>query len=147
MVSRIGYIRLLLALFLSFLPLTARAAGGLTLGAACSNADENSAHASITSMQYVRCTGGVWTLQAIQPGAATDTCAAAKAGQIQWTGTALQYCNGSTWTPFKPSGGSPGSGYFVLTKTTYTGNMGGLAGANANCLTDLTTNTGWFGYT
>ena len=53
MVRRTGYIRLLLALFLSFWPLTARAAGGLTLGGACSNADDNSAHASISTFQYV----------------------------------------------------------------------------------------------
>lgn len=37
------------------------------------------------------------------------------------------------------------SGYFVLTSSsTYTGSLGGLAGANASCLTDLTNNN-WLG--
>jgi len=106
MVRRTGYMRLLLALFLSFWPLTARAAGGLTLGAACSNADDNSAHASISTFQYVRCSGGVWVLQSLQPGAATDACAAAAAGEIQWTGAALQYCNGASWASLS-AGGNP----------------------------------------
>ncbi len=37
-------------------------------------------------------------------------------------------------------------GYFVMSKTTYTGSLGGISGADALCLTDLTTNTGWMGY-
>ena len=41
----------------------------------------------------------------------------------------------------------PAYGYFVMSKTTYTGNLGGDSGADAKCLTDLTTNTGWKGYT
>ena len=39
-----------------------------------------------------------------------------------------------------------GSGYFVLSHDTWTGNLGGLAGADAKCLSDLTTYTGWMGY-
>ena len=40
-----------------------------------------------------------------------------------------------------------GSGYFVLTATTYNGNLGGMAGANAKCLLELaTTSTGWQGH-
>jgi len=68
-----------------------------------------------------------------------------------------QFCNGTNWIPyqwgeavFSQSGFNPpipaGSGFFVLTKGTYNGNLGGRSGANATCLTDLTTNTGWFGY-
>lgn len=34
----------------------------------------------------------------------------------------------------------------MLTKGTYNGSLGGLAGANSTCLTELTTNTGWQGY-
>lgn len=36
--------------------------------------------------------------------------------------------------------------YFVLTNSTWNGNLGGIAGANAKCLTELTTNTNWKGY-
>lgn len=68
-----------------------------------------------------------------------------------------QFCNGTNWMAyqwgeavFSQSGNNPtipvGSGYFVLTKGTYNGNLGDLSGASATCLTELTTNTGWFGY-
>ena len=62
----------------------------------------------------------------------------------------FQYCNGANWVKF--GGGSsfplPGSsdGYFVMSKSTWTGNLGDLSGADAKCLTELTTNTGWRGY-
>jgi hypothetical protein len=68
-----------------------------------------------------------------------------------------QFCNGTSWLAFggggscAPSGGySPtvpsGHGYFVMSGGTYNGNLGTLSGADATCLTDLTTNTGWKGY-
>jgi hypothetical protein len=69
-----------------------------------------------------------------------------------------QFCNGINWMPFTggglctpaSAGYNPttpsGSGYFVLTSGTYTGNLGGLSGADSTCLTELTTNTGWLGY-
>ena len=38
----------------------------------------------------------------------------------------------------------PIPGFFVLSSVTFAANMGGLAGANSNCLTDLT-NTSWKG--
>jgi hypothetical protein len=62
-----------------------------------------------------------------------------------------QFCNGTNWIAFggdmwqgnKPSG----TGYFVMSKSTWTGNLGGsLTAADALCLTELTTNTGWKGY-
>ena len=69
-----------------------------------------------------------------------------------------QFCNGTNWIAYGGGGScgaasagySPtvpaGIGYFVLTSGTYTGNLGGLSGANSTCLTELTTNTGWLGY-
>jgi len=66
----------------------------------------------------------------------------------------MEFCNGTTWTPFaqvqSTSGPTApaGSGYFVLTHTTWNGNLGGLSGADAKCLTELgTTYTSWRGYT
>lgn len=65
----------------------------------------------------------------------------------------MEFCNGTTWTPFAQvqttSGPTApaGSGYFVLTHTTWNGNLGGIAGADAKCLTELgTTYTSWRGY-
>lgn len=50
----------------------------------------------------------------------------------------LQWCNGQNWwgvpLPKVPLG------FFVMTNNTYTGNLGGLAGANATCLNELTNN-------
>ena len=71
-----------------------------------------------------------------------------------------QFCNGTSWMAYggggtctpASSGYSPtvpsGNGYFVLSHGTYNGNLGGTgpAGVDATCLTDLTTNTGWIGY-
>jgi hypothetical protein len=68
----------------------------------------------------------------------------------------FQFCNGSSWIAMGSCGCGPpiqspitapnGSGYFVLSHDTYDGNLGGLSGADAKCLTDLTTHTGWMGY-
>lgn len=67
-----------------------------------------------------------------------------------------QFCNGTAWVPMNggttiySAGGSTNptftaaNGYFVLTAGTYTGNLGGLSGANATCLTELTNNN-WNG--
>jgi hypothetical protein len=62
-----------------------------------------------------------------------------------------QFCNGTNWVPFGgPAWITPpgaGNGYFVMSKTKWNGNLGGsLAAADALCLTELTTNTGWKGY-
>ena len=68
-----------------------------------------------------------------------------------------QFCNGTRWMGYgggsscTASGGynptaPSGSGYFVLTSTTWNGNLGGLSGADAKCLTELTANTAWMGY-
>jgi len=69
----------------------------------------------------------------------------------------FQFCNGTSWLAY--GGGSnctasgsyspttpSHSGYFVLSGSTYNGNLSGLIGADAVCLSDLTTNTGWAGY-
>ncbi|MGP0001309.1 MAG: hypothetical protein ACLPKW_26700 [Acetobacteraceae bacterium] len=85
-------------------------------------------------------------------GATSDTCDSNHAGLVQYTGGNIEVCNGSAWTSIAQVQGSTpptapsGSGYFVMSKSTWTGNLGGLSGANALCLTELTTNTGWAGY-
>lgn len=63
-----------------------------------------------------------------------------------------EYCNGTIWRQFsinQGSGGPPsepvdGDGYFVVTNGTWNGNLGGLPGADAKCLSDLTNND-WMG--
>ena len=89
-------------------------------------------------------------------GASSATCNSANKGLTRYntTSNALEFCNGSAWTPLYQVQSTPaitapsGSGYFVLTGTTWgPAALGGLAGADAKCLTELgTTNTGWQGY-
>lgn len=92
---------------------------------------------------------------ALFTGASSATCNSANKGLTRYntTSNALEFCNGSAWTPLYQVQSTPaitapaGSGYFVLTNTTWTGNLGGLSGADSKCLTELSaTSTGWQGY-
>lgn len=82
------------------------------------------------------------------------TCNSGAAGTMRYNTqtTFMEYCDGSSWNalpkiqPASPPTTPSGGGYFVVTQSTYTGNLGGLAGANAACLTELTTYTNWAGY-
>lgn len=83
------------------------------------------------------------------------TCSGTTEGAQRYNSTdhVMEFCNGTTWTPFAQvqttSGPTApaGSGYFVLTHTTWNGNLGGISGADAKCLTELgTTYTSWRGY-
>lgn len=73
---------------------------------------------------------------------------------------AYQFCNGVHWVLVGPIAVRPlvtptaADGYFVMSKSMWNANLqaasgvstSGAAAANALCLTDLTTNTGWRGY-
>jgi hypothetical protein len=48
-------------------------------------------------LQAVGCVSGVWTVLPIQVGADVAGCSATTAGEIQWTGSVLEYCTGSAW--------------------------------------------------
>ena len=96
-----------------------------------------------------------WYPEPLYLGASSATCDASHQGLQRYnsTSTAMEYCNGTAWTPLYQVQTTPaitapaGSGYFVLTATTWNGNLGGLAGADAKCLTELgTTYTSWRGY-
>lgn len=85
----------------------------------------------------------------------TDACDNSIEGAIRYSSTtkAIAFCDGTTWKYFAQiqSASGPtapsGSGYFVLTHTTWTGDLGGITGADAKCLTELsTTYTSWRGY-
>ncbi len=89
----------------------------------------------------------------IRIGNSNETCVSGLAGGLRYlSGTGIQYCDGASWnsllgtqSPSPPTAPS-GSGYFVLSHDSYDGNLGGQSGAHAKCLADLTTNTGWSGY-
>ena len=63
-----------------------------TVGGACAltlNSPDN--------LQAVGCVSNVWAVLPVQVGPAVASCASGTAGQIQWTGSALEYCNGTSW--------------------------------------------------
>ena len=65
-----------------------------------------------------------------------------------------EFCDGTQWfsmgKPIAGRRGGLGSGYFVMTKAAYNGNFGStednLNAPNTKCLAELTTDTGWKGY-
>jgi hypothetical protein len=65
-----------------------------------------------------------------------------------------EFCDGTRWIsmgkPITARAGVSGNGYFVMTKTVYNGNFNSngdnLNAPDARCLTELTTETAWRGY-
>ena len=53
--------------------------------------------------QQAECVSNVVQRPAFQFGASTQSCATAAAGMVQWTGSALQFCDGSSWNTFASS--------------------------------------------
>lgn len=96
-----------------------------------------------------------WNGGAVRVGPSSTVCGTGAEGAIRYNSVsnALEFCNGTAWMQSaQVQGGQPptapaGSGYFVLTETAWDGNLGGRAGANGKCLTELTvTHTDWAGY-
>lgn len=106
------------------------------------------AFSAVTKLQAVTGTPShQWTYTA-NPGGAYTTYAAMATFKSGFT---PEICDGTSWRRlFQSSSGvtaPAGSGYFVLTDTAWSGNLGGLAGANSKCFTELTsTYTSWRGY-
>ncbi len=53
-----------------------------------------------------QCVSGVWKRAAVVVGLASDSCGSTRGGMLQWTGSAFQVCNGSTWTTLGGGGGN-----------------------------------------
>ncbi len=105
------------------------------------------------TLQY--CNGTTWYPLGTGSGGGSGNCSSptGSPGQFIYNQDyhTWQYCNGTNWVKFSGGSSMPlptsSDGYFVMSKTTWKGNLGGsLAAADAKCLTDLTTNTGWRGY-
>ncbi|WP_146188842.1 hypothetical protein [Albidovulum aquaemixtae] len=80
----------------------------------------------------------------IIPGYDSRTCDGTIEGAIRYNSstTCAEFCDSSSWVC--PS--SSGIGYFVISSTTYDGNLSGLSGANSTCLSNLQSNN-WLGKT
>jgi hypothetical protein len=94
-----------------------------------------------------------WSGGGIRVGPSPAACAASLEGAVRYSSSnaTLELCDGTNWGPLSNMGASvatppAGSGYFVLTESTWDGNLGGQAGASSKCLTELTTKTNWRGY-
>ena len=81
-------------------------AAGLFLFSGAANAQETpgascagvTANAEVCHDSYcVKCISNVWTLQALRTGASSATCDSTISGTIRLNGTALEYCNATSW--------------------------------------------------
>jgi hypothetical protein len=127
------------------------AADGVPIGTSC--ASGTFAATTSSSGNNLWCNGSTYQYPAYQFGNSSATCDSTNAGITKYTGNHLYFCNGTAWTQVYEVQSTPaitaptGSGYFVLTATTYDGVLGGRSGADTKCLTELgTTSTGWQGY-
>ena len=151
--KRTAAITLVLAVFCGVPPVSH---ADVTIGGACPGGAQS---AQSTDGNNVICASGTWQYPAytFQSGAASigSSCAGTTAGTVRYNTTLqnTEFCDGTTWTlPVKTQRGtSTGTGYFVMSHDTWTGNLkgaaaSGIAGADAKCLSDLTTYTSWMGY-
>lgn len=89
----------------------------------------------------------LWLGGAIRVGVSTTECDANAEGAIRWNATdkAHEVCDGSEWKYLYSIGGTgtpsippAGTGYFVLSHGSWSGDLGAFDGAHAKCLADLT---------
>ena len=136
-----------LLLAAAFLAFAAAPAWAQSIGGTCSGSTVSSPN---SLGQTLKCGSGTWALAPAFAGNDTGGCSSTNAGEIKYSSGNAYFCNGSAWTQFEPVQSTPvvpapsGSGYFVLSHSAYNGFS--LSSADSTCLTDLTTNTGWQGY-
>jgi hypothetical protein len=78
-----------------------------------------------------KCTSNVWVQEPLYIGASSATCDSTTASLLRYNSGTLEYCNGSAWTALNTSASSTLS--IKYTSTTYTGNLGGVAGGDTKC--------------
>ncbi len=98
-------------------------------------------------------TSGDFSGGSIMVGPDTTACAPAIEGAIRYDSASKEhaFCDGTDWLKLVTQTGSgdtptppAGNGYFVITSGTWDGDLGGMLGADAKCLSDLTANN-WMG--
>ena len=99
---------LVFALFLCFWPLALHARTTATfaqksVGTNCNNVENASDFDALAQCNSGSGAGTMQTAPIIvgtvtAPPYASTACDSGKAGMLQWTGTAMQYCSGSSWT-------------------------------------------------
>ena len=97
------------------------------VGKSC-GADTGWSQTAANSGTNMSCINNVWQFPAYQFGAAWATCGSATAGMVQWTGSALQYCDSTSWATLGNSSGV-GSAAGSTGDVQYN-SSGSLAGSN-----------------
>jgi hypothetical protein len=134
--------------FATMLSWAAPAAADVTIGGSCSG---TVGYGPQSNGNNAACVSSLWQYPAYTVGNTSASCSSTDAGELKYTGGVLSFCNSSNWqtvlygtttatTPIFAAG----AGYVVLTSGSWNGNFGGLSGANADCLSDLTANN-WMG--
>lgn len=125
-------------------------------GGACTT--NNTASPDATGNNLI-CVSSVWQYPSYAfksvAASAGASCSGSPAGAMRYNSTSqsMEYCNGTNWMQAAqvqgtaPPTAPAGSGYFVMSGTTWDSNLGTLAGADSKCLTELSvTYTSWAGY-
>lgn len=102
---------------------------------------------------YAQLSGNFSGGGAVRLGYTSEACDNNNRGMIRYSSASkvLEICNGTGWVAgaFNNTSlmRSPNDiGYFVFTESRWNGDLGGTAGADEKCLTELTTKTTWRGY-
>lgn len=86
---------LIISFALLLIPLVVFAAEITTVGHSCVAGNSRADWDAI-----FQCVSGTWKRAPLWLGTSSDTCDASHAGIIQWTGSAVQGCDGSNWVAF-----------------------------------------------
>jgi len=77
------------------------ACGEKLIGNACTTTGQS----AVDCDTIAECTaGGTWVRAPLMLGSNVTACAAGTSGEMQWSGTSLQYCNGTKWIAFGGGG-------------------------------------------
>lgn len=98
--------------------LTSSIASAQAVGAACTAAQEG--YVACVASGCYKCTSLVWTQQPLTIGNTAAACDSSHAGMIRWTGTAMEYCNGTAWTAMGGGGSVPAGTLCGLSRQVYT---------------------------
>jgi fibronectin-binding autotransporter adhesin len=86
------------------------------------------------------CYSGTFVYPAYQFGSANGaSCSSTIAGEVQWTGSTLQFCDGSNWDSLGSVGGTAAAGSTTQLEYNNAGVLGGTAGLTWNSTNDALT--------
>jgi hypothetical protein len=130
--------RIAAALLLALSILSAQPAAAQSIGGSCSPNPNGTVSAPNSLGQILVCVSGTWALTPAFAGNDATACSSTNAGEIRWTGSAFQGCNGSAWGTLASSGSAALS---ALTSSTVADTFDNVAWAQIWTWNSLTTGT------